>query len=156
CAYLLKPVDEQRHGWMYRLSERGFDWVLGRYEASLGWVLRHQRLTIFVTLLTIAFTIYLYYVVPKGFFPQQDTGRLAGSIQADQDTSFQAMNQRLTQLCNVVREDPAVTKVIAFAGGGGSAINSGRMFVTLKPQDQRGLTADQVMGRLRGKVSRIP
>ncbi|HLQ44820.1 MAG TPA: efflux RND transporter permease subunit [Planctomycetaceae bacterium] len=114
-----------------------------------------------VTLSTIGFTIYLYVIVPKGFFPQQDTGRLSGSLQADQDTSFQSLARLLQQFTAVVGEDPAVAGLIAFAGGSsaggaGSATNSGRMFVALKPLKERGVRADEVMARIRSKAARIP
>jgi multidrug efflux pump len=155
CARLVRPESEIRHGRLYRASERGFRWILDRYESTLSWVLRHQPLMLLVTIATIGFTIYLYFIVPKGFFPQQDTGRLTGAIQADQNTSFQAMSGRLRQFADTVSEDPAVGNVIAFTGGGGTA-NTGRMFVSLKPLKERRLSADQVIGRLRGKLSRIP
>ncbi|HVT14588.1 MAG TPA: multidrug efflux RND transporter permease subunit [Thermoanaerobaculia bacterium] len=153
CSRLLRAHGEETHGRFYRASERGFEWVLARYESSLSWVLRHQRLTALVTLATMAATVYLYVIVPKGFFPQQDTGRLTGSIQADQDTSFQAMRARLTQLVDIVKRDPAVDTVTAFIGG---SANTGRMFVALKPQGVRKLTADQVIARLRKELSRLP
>jgi multidrug efflux pump len=154
CARLLRPESEITHGNFYRVIERGFQWMRDRYENTLSWVLRHQPLTLLVTLATIAFTVYLYVIVPKGFFPQQDTGRLIGIIQADQNTSFQAMSQRLTEFANAVSEDPAVDSVVAFTGGGGTT-NTGRMFVSLKPLGERGLSAEQVIGRMRGKLSRI-
>jgi multidrug efflux pump len=109
-----------------------------------------------VTLGTIAFTVYLYVIVPKGFFPQQDTGRLMGAIQADQRTSFQAMSQRLTQFARTVGQDPAVEDVIAFTGGSGGTANTGRMFVSLKPLSERMLSADRIIGRLRGKLAHFP
>src|SRR5206468_897473 len=87
CAKLLKGTAEQRHGWLYMASERGFAWILRRYEISLGWVLRYRFIALLATVATIVFTIWLYIIIPKGFFPQQDTGRLSGTIQADQDTS---------------------------------------------------------------------
>jgi multidrug efflux pump len=150
CARLLRGHDEERHGRLYEASERGFDWILKRYETSLSWVLRHQPLTLFVTLLTMAATVYLYIKVPKGFFPQQDTGRLTGSIQADQSSSFQAMQGRLTRIATIVQKDPDIENVTAFTGG----TNSGRMFVSLK--QKRKLNADQIIGRLRPKLSHIP
>jgi multidrug efflux pump len=157
CARLLRPPGSEKHGRLYRASERTFDAVLRGYRGSLSWVLRHQPLTLLVTLATMAATVYLYTVVPKGFFPQQDTGRLNGSIQADQDTSFQAMRLRLRTLLGIVQKDPAVESVAAFIGGG--AVNTGRVFIGLKPQGQRGKgdpTADQVIARLRGKLGRVP
>jgi multidrug efflux pump len=154
CARLLRPESEITHGRLYRLSERGFHWILNFYERTLSWVLKHQPLMLFVTLGTIAFTVYLYFAIPKGFFPQQDTGRLIGMIQADQDISFQALSSKLTEFADIVGSDPAVDHVIAFAGGQGTT-NTGRMFVSLKPQSERHLSADLIIGRLRSKLSRI-
>ena len=150
CAMLLRPREKEAHGRFYQASERAFDWVLGRYDKSLSWVLRHQGLTMLVTLATMATSVYLYVIVPKGFFPQQDTGRLNGSIVADQSSSFQAMQQRMGRLVGIVQRDPAVQSVTAFTGGN----NSARMFVALKPE--RKITADQVIARLRPKLSHEP
>ncbi len=158
CAKLLVAHDQQRHGRFYRASERLFDWLLGKYESTLKWVLRHEALTLCVTLLTMGATTYLYVIIPKGFFPQQDTGRISGSIVADQDTSFQSMRNRMTELASTVGKDPGVDAVMAFNGGGfgGRPQNQGNMFITLKPLDQRKLNADQLIGRLRGKLVRFP
>ncbi len=154
CARLLKrPRDEGTHGRLFQASERMFDAVLHRYERSLHWVLRHQPLTLLVTLATMVATVFLYTIVPKGFFPQQDTGRLNGSIQADQDTSFQAMQKKLAVFVKTVMDDPAVESATGFVGG---SANSGRMFVALRPPGERDLTADQVIARLRGKLSHVP
>src|SRR6516164_7562595 len=112
CAGPLKRHDAEPHGVLYRLSGRGFNAILAGYTKSLSWVLRHQPLTLLVTLGTIALTGYLYVIVPKGFFPQQDTGRLTGTIQADQQTSFQTMNGVLSRMIDIVKEDPAVQNVI--------------------------------------------
>ena len=150
CAKLLKAHDQERHGRLYAASERGFQWILDGYERSLAWVLRHQPLILLVTLLTMAATVYLYIEVPKGFFPQQDTGRLNGSIQADQSSSFQAMQGRLARLAAIVQQDPDVETVTAFTGGN----NSGRMFVSLRLN--RKANADQIIARLRPKLSRVP
>ena len=116
CAILLKSKSEQKRGRLYLFSERIFAGILAAYEYTLQWVLRHQRLTMAVTLSTIGFTVYLYIVIPKGFFPQQDTGRLTGSIMADQDVSFQSMSRLLKQFSLTVGEDPAVSGLIAFVG----------------------------------------
>jgi multidrug efflux pump len=150
CARLLRSQGEERHGRLYQASERGFDWILKRYETSLGWVLRHQPLILFVTLATMAATVYLYVKIPKGFFPQQDTGRLTGSVQGDQSSSFQAMQGRLSRIAAIVGKDPAVENLTAFTSG----TNAGRMFVSLKTD--RKLNADQVIARLRPKLSHIP
>jgi multidrug efflux pump len=159
CATLLKAKHLHERGRLFRASEWLFDRIVALYEKSLRWVLRHEAFTLFVTLLTIGFTVYLYIVVPKGFFPQQDTGRLSGNLMADQDVSFQAMTGLLTQFTDVVGQDPAVSNVIAFTGGtggGGSASNSGRMYLTLKSLKERGQSADQIIARIRGKTSLIP
>jgi multidrug efflux pump len=108
-----------------------------------------------LTFATIAFTVYLYVIIPKGFFPQQDTGRLTGAIQGDQNTSFQAMSRKLTEFAAIVSADPAVDNVVAFTGGAGGTTNTGRMFVSLKPLSERKLSADQIIGRLRRELSRI-
>src|SRR5947209_4982832 len=157
CAKLLRSHDQEKHGQLYQASERAFQWILGNYESSLGWVLRHQPLILLVTLVTMAATGFLYLKIPKGFFPQQDTGRINGSIQGDQNISFQAMRGRMTQLAETVLEDPAVESVMGFNGGGfGRALNTGNMFLALKPLAERKITADQVIARLRGKLARIP
>ena len=158
CAKLLVAHDQERHRRLYRAGESFFDRLLGKYESTLKWVLRHQALTLCVTLLTMGATTYLYVVIPKGFFPQQDTGRISGSIVADQDTSFQSMRNRMTELASTVGKDPGVDAVMAFNGGGfgGRPLNQGNMFITLKPLDQRKLNADQIIGRLRGQLARFP
>jgi multidrug efflux pump len=150
CALLLRPHEHQKHGRLYEASERGFNWILKGYERSLSWVLRHQGLTLFITLATMATSVYLYVIIPKGFFPQQDTGRLNGSIVADQSSSFQAMQQRLGRLAAIVQKDPDIENVTAFTGGN----NTGRMFVSLKKD--RKLTADQIIARLRPKLGHEP
>ena len=140
-------------------SEWLFECILSLYEVTLRRVLRHQRLTLFVTLSTIGLTVYLYVIVPKGFFPQQDTGRLSGSLQADQDTSFQSMSRLLEQFTVAVKEDPAVESMISFIGGqtsSGGASNSARMFVSLKPLRERKLSARDVIDRIRKRTSTMP
>jgi multidrug efflux pump len=155
CARLLRAQSEETRGRLYRASEWVFQRILGIYETTLAWVLRHQPLMLLVTLATIGVSIYLYVVIPKGFFPQQDTGMLIGTIQADQSSSFQAMRERLEQFAKIVGEDPAVAYVQAFTGGFAGSVNTGRMFVTLKPLEERQIAADQVIARLRGKLSRV-
>jgi multidrug efflux pump len=140
CAWLLKAKDEEKHGYIYRASEAVFQWILNLYEAMLRWVFRHQFLMILATLFMIGVSFSLYVVVPKGFFPQQDTSRLNGMIQADQDTSFQAMDHLMTQFAKSVGKDPDVVNVIAFTGGGGAggrSTNTGTMYVSLKPVEER-------------------
>ena len=155
CARLLRADGREKHGRVYQASERGFGWILARYERSLAWVLRHQRATLTVTLATMAATVYLYAKIPNGFFPQQDTGSLSGTIQGDQATSFQAMQRRVSQFVDIVRRDPAVDTVQAYVGGGGTQ-NTARMFVNLKPLNDRQVSADQVIARLRGQSAAVP
>src|SRR5207237_460268 len=127
---------------------------------SLAWVLRHPRGVLAVTLLTVAVNGYLFWVIPKGFFPQQDTGRLQGAIQAAQDISFQAMQAKLTEIVDIVGHDPAVANVVGFTGAQGNgpstATNTARLFVMLKPLAERKVSADQVITRLRGRVAVVP
>jgi multidrug efflux pump len=157
CARFLKH-ETGEHGWLYKFSERGFDWMRDEYEYALQWVLHHQRTILTLTLATIALSGYLFYIVPKGFFPQQDTGRLTGNILADQDISFAAMKDKLQTFSDIVQADPAVDTVSASTGGGfGGSTNSARMFIQLKPQGaERKLTSDQVIARIRGKTAHVP
>jgi multidrug efflux pump len=154
CALLLKRPRQERHGALYRASERIFEGMLHGYERSLAWTLRRPRSVMLVLMLTLCLNIFLFVVVPKGFFPQQDTGRLVGNIQADQSISFQLMRQKLTQFVSIVRQDPAVDSVVGFTGTGQT--NSGSVFVSLKPVSERKLSADQVIGRLRRELSQVP
>jgi multidrug efflux pump len=156
CAKFLQSEHGRTHGRLYRLSGRGFDWIHRGYQKSLGWVLRHPQPMLVVTILTICVSIYLYIIVPKGFFPDQDTGRLSGNIQAAQDISFQEMRQKLSQVVEILLTDPAVDTVGAFTGGGGSTTNTARMFVSLKPKEERKVSATEVIARLRGKLARVP
>ena len=154
CARLLRHEPERRRGRLYHASERWFATMLRGYEKTLGWALRHAWLMIVVLVATIGLNVYLYVNVPKGFFPQQDTGRLTGSIQADQSISFQAMQKKLADFIDIVRQDPAVENVIGFTGGGQR--NTGQMFISLKPLQERKLSIDLVMARLRGKLAKEP
>lgn len=157
CAHLLK--EHESHGWLYRTSERGFNGVVQAYGRTLSVVLRYPAITLAVLLATIALNVYLYIHVPKGFFPQQDNGRMMGSIQADQDTSFQAMDRILRQMISIIVEDPAVDTVNGFTGGGGpggGGMNTAQMFISLKPPEERKITADLVIARLRPKLARVP
>ena len=154
CARLLKPQVEGEHGRLYNASERVFAWILRGYEKTLGWALRHPRFIVTILLATVCLNVYLYVIIPKGFFPQQDTGRLTGNIQADQSISFQAMRQKLADFIEIVQADPAVDNVTGFTGGGQR--NGGFMFVSLKPLEERKISADQVVARLRGKTAQVP
>ena len=151
CSRLLKNLRDEQHGIAYRASERAFNSVLGVYERSLGWVLEHSALTLIVLGITIAFNFYLFWIVPKGFFPQQDNGVAFGGIQGSQDTSFQAMQKATARIVDIVKTDPAVVNAMAFTGGGG-ATNSGFIFMGLKPFDQRNATSSQIIDRLRPKL----
>ena len=154
CARLLRAPGERRPGRLFAASERVFQWMLAEYEVSLAWALRHSRLMMLILAATIGLNVYLYIIVPKGFFPQQDTGRMVGSIQADQGISFQAMRQKLADFIEIVRSDPAVENVVGFTGGGQR--NSGFMFMSLKPLKERGVSADQVVARLRPRLAQEP
>jgi multidrug efflux pump len=153
CALILKP-EKKQHGRIYLFSENLFNRLLWAYESSLAKVLQHPVLTVIVLMLTVGLNVFLFYSVSKGFFPQQDTGRLNGSIVADQDTSFIAMNQRLQQMNKIVLADKGVQSIASFTGGGGG-LNTARMFVTLKPLAQR-KSADLVIAELRPQLARIP
>ena len=157
CALFLRSSHDKPHGRLYWASERFFQWINWLYERSLAWVLRHQFSTMIVTLSTIGVTVWLYVIVPKGFFPQQDTGRLTGNLVADQDASSQSVAALLQEFAAIVGEDPACQNLIAFTGGpfGGSS-NSARMFITLKPLRERKKSADEIIARIRAKTSKIP
>jgi len=155
CALLLKSNAGNEPGKLSRFSESAFNLALRGYERTLAWALRRRPLTLLILALTVGLNFYLYVVVPKGFFPQQDTGRLIGGIQADQGISFQAMQGKLNDFIDIVRRDPAVVNVVGFSGGGGGR-NSGFMFVTLKPLAERRLSADRVVARLRGELANVP
>ena len=152
CAHLLE--EHATHGRLYAATERIFQRIVQFYGRSLTLVLRHSFVTLLVLVATVALNVYLYVRVPKGFFPQQDNGRLMGAILTDQDTSFQAMDRVLLPMVKTVSADPAVDTVIGFTGGG--TVNTGRMFVALKPLAERGVSADAVIARLRPKLSHVP
>jgi multidrug efflux pump len=151
CAHLLRKHGE--HGWLYRANQRIFNWIVNTYGRTLSVVLRHSFVTLLVLLATIGLNVYLFMHIPMGFFPQQDTGRLMGQIQADQDTSAQAMDGILQRAVGIIRTDPAIDSVNGFTSG---AANSGRIFVSLKPLAQRKIKVDQVIARLRPQLNRIP
>jgi multidrug efflux pump len=153
CAYWLKNERGQKHGRMYMAGERFFDGVLSLYRRTLHWVLDHPALTLIVLFLTIALNVVLIIKIPKGFFPPEDTGALAGAVQGPQDSSFAVMNTAIQQIGAVIKSDPAVENVIGFSGG---STNTGSFFVALKPLGERKVTAFQVIDRLRPKLSRLP
>jgi HAE1 family hydrophobic/amphiphilic exporter-1 len=155
CSRLLKAETNQQHGWLYRLSERGFDGLLAWYERGLKIALRHRFVTLMVMLGTIVVTGYLYYVIPKGFFPQEDTGLILGLAEAAQDISYPAMVQRMEAATAVVLKDPAVSAIGSGIGGAGFTLNQGRVFIALKPREQRDVSADQIISRLGAKLAKI-
>ena len=154
CARFLKPVSAERHGRLFRASERVFQAGLDAYAYGLRWVLRHQPFMLFLTGATICLSVYLYIIIPKGFFPQQDTGRLQGSILGAQDISFPSMQQKLKQFMDIVQADPASKDVVGFTGGG--AENTGQIRDELKPLEDRKANTDQIIARLRRKLAVVP
>ena len=155
CAYLLKDERTKKHGRLYMTSERVFEWVLSLYRSSLEWVLANPTITLIVLVLTIALNVVLVVQMPKGFFPQQDTGAIVGGVQGPQDSSFQVMNQSISEIGNVIKSDPGVANVIVFTGGGG-ATNTGFVYIALKPLSERKVGAPEIINRLRPKLSRLP
>ena len=153
CAYLLKDESEMKHGRLYRLSERGFSGMLSGYKRTLAWVLRHPWPMLVILILVVLLNGYLIWIIPKGFFPQQDTGALIGAVRGPQDASFAVMDNSMVQLVKVVKADPAVANVNAYAGNS----NSGFMYIALKPLNERGgITAPAIIDRLRPKLNRLP
>jgi multidrug efflux pump len=156
CAYLLKPHAGEKHGRLYRSTERFFDGMLNLYKHSLSWVLDNSGLMLVVLLLTIVLNIVLIIKIPKGFFPQQDTGAMVGGVQGPQDASFGVMNDSVKALVKVVKSDPGVANVNAYIGGGGGGSNGGFMYVALKPLDERKVSVTEIINRLRPKMNRLP
>jgi multidrug efflux pump len=155
CAYLLRDEHKQKHGRIYMASEKAFDWTLSLYRRTLHWVLENPALTLIVLFLTIALNVVLIIKIPKGFFPQQDTGALTGGVQGPQDSSFPAMNNSIQQIVGVIKKDSAVANVIGFTGGGG-ATNGGNVYVALKPLNERKVSAADIINRLRPQLNRLP
>jgi len=151
CAHLLKE-QQHSHGWFYRTSERFFEWIVETYGRTLKVVLDFAPVTLAIFLATVGLTVYLFIRVPKGFFPEQDNGRIQGSVLADQDTSFQALDKTLVRMTDIVKADPGVDDALGFTG----STNTGRMFIALKPVAQRKLTAQAIIERLRPKLAKIP
>jgi multidrug efflux pump len=155
CAYLLRNEHTREHGRLYHASERVFEGLLSWYRGSLRWVLQNSFLTLTVLFLTIALNVALVYKIPKGFFPQQDTGVIAGGLQGPQDASFPSMNESLQQIEAVIKKDPAIQNVMGFTGGGG-ATNTGFVFIALKPLSERKIDAPQIINRLRPQLNKLP
>jgi hydrophobe/amphiphile efflux-1 (HAE1) family protein len=157
-AKFLEAHNKRSHGRIYRWGELALERLAAEYERGLRWVLRHQKLVLTITVLTFVLNVYLYILVPKGFFPEQDTGRIGGQIQGQQDVSFDDLKQKVLNLAAIVSKDPGIEDTVAFAGGRGNA-NSGFMFMALKPDAERhknGDTAEVIIDRLRPKVSNMP
>jgi multidrug efflux pump len=154
CAYLLRNERARKHGRLYMASEKAFDWVLSLYRGSLHWVLANPAITLIVLFLTIAVNVVLIDKIPKGFFPQEDTGALSGAVRGPQDASYPSMNTALQQILTVIKDDPAVSNVIGFTGTGG-ATNTGNVYVALKPLAERKANAAQIIDRLRPKLNRL-
>ncbi len=161
-ARFLKAHGTDQHGWFYRAGDRGLAWLTGEYERLLRAVLRRQPLMLGVTVATFFLTVYLFAIVPKGFFPQQDTGRLQGSIRGQQDVSFDALKAKAESMVSIIRNEPGVENVMMFLGGGGpggGGSNSANMFMALKPNDERektGQTAEKIIQDLRKKTAGTP
>ena len=157
CALLLKQRKRKRKGTIGRIfdrSEHFFAWLQHGYEKTLGWAINHRRLTLIILLATIAFNIFLYIIVPKGFFPQQDTGRMFGAIRADQSISSKAMEKKMKHFVDRIQEDPAIDKVAGYTSN--AQTNSAHMFLSLKPKSERDASSDQVIARLRAKLASEP
>ena len=154
CSRVLVPDKDIKHGRLYAWSERGFNDVLNGYEDSLSWVLDHPALLLMVFLCTLGLNVFLIAKVPKGFFPQQDTGAMSGGMQGPQDTSFYAMRDAVQESVSIIKADPGVQNVMGFTGGQG-ATNSGFTFIALKPLNERKVSAEQIMNRLRPKLAQV-
>ncbi len=152
CAYLLKTHKGEKHGRIYRISEKFFDGMLLGYRRSLEWVLENPGLILVVLIMIVALNVVLIVKIPKGFFPQQDTGALVGGIQGPQDASFAVMNDSIQRLVAVIKADPAVKNVVGYVGTG----NTGFIYIALKPLNERKITAPDIINRLRPKLNRLP
>jgi multidrug efflux pump len=154
CAYILKSQHNEKHGRMYMATERAFEWVLSLYRRTLHWTLENPVLILTVLILTIALNVAIVIKIPKGFFPLQDTGALAGAVRGPQDASFYSMNDSIQKILKVVKNDPAVANAISFTGGGG-ANNTANLFIALKPVEERKISASDVINRLRPGLNRL-
>ena len=159
CARLLKPEPkEAEQGRFYRASGACIDWMIAEYGRMLRWVLKHQPLTLLVAIATLALTVFLYLVVPKGFFPVQDTGVIQGISEAPQSISFSAMSQRQQELGKIILQDPDVESLSSYIGvdGDNATLNSGRMLINLKPHSERSDSASEVIARLQPQLDQLP
>jgi multidrug efflux pump subunit AcrB len=155
CALFLRDERHVEHGRAYLLIERGFNGLLDGYRRALDFVLRHQPATLLIFALTVVLTVVMYIYIPKGFFPQQDTGTVLGMTDAPQDISYNEMKSRQRQITDIIAKDPGVQAYGTFLGGG-RAVNNGFLFIGLKPRDQRSASADQIILRLRKAISEVP
>jgi HAE1 family hydrophobic/amphiphilic exporter-1 len=155
ASRFLRAHHETRHGRLYQLSERGFDAMLRGYEYMLDLALSWKRTTLLIFFATLGLSVYLFVIIPKGFFPQQDNGLITATSEASQDISFQAMKDRQEALVNIVLKDPDVATAAMAIGGSGRAGNNGNMFITLKPRSEREASAQQIMARLRPKLEKV-
>ena len=158
CARYLSDHKHAAHGWWYLKSEAFFDWLLRAYDRGLKWSLAHRRVMMGVLFFTMAATVYLYVVMPKGFFPQEDTGYVQGISEARQDISFDAMTQHQFALADIIGRDPGVADVAFVVGvtGGSQSNNNGRFWINLKPRNERTASADQIISRLRPQLAKVP
>jgi hydrophobic/amphiphilic exporter-1 (mainly G- bacteria), HAE1 family len=156
ASRFLRAHSETRHGKFYEWSERGFEAMLHGYERGLDVAMRWRRTTLLIFFATLGLSVYLFIVIPKGFFPQQDNGLISATAEATQDISFEAMKQRMESLGKIVMEDPDVASAAMAIGGSGRAGNNGNLFITLKPRDERNANAQQIIARLRPKLEKIP
>jgi multidrug efflux pump len=157
CAKVLRHVPEEEMSWFMRRTQQGFDWIIARYGVALDWVLDHQPLTLLVAVGTLALTVFLYVVIPKGFFPVQDTGLIQAISEAPASISFAAMAQRQEALAAAILKDPDVVSLSSFIGvdGTNSTLNAGRFLINLKPRDGRALDASAIIRRLQGEVADV-
>ena len=158
CAKFLKPIDHRKQGKLFQWSEKAFECALNFYDGGLKWVLRNRLITLLVAIATLIATIYLYLVVPKGLLPNQDTGEIIGVTDAGQNISFKAMLERQREVSDIVAKDPDVQHVAAFVGAGtvNATLNTGRLYIVLKPRDKRRSSADQIMARLQEATKKVP
>ena len=155
ASRFLRAPGETRHGRLYQWSERAFDRMLHAYERGLDTALRWSLTTLCIFFATLVLSVYLFVIIPKGFFPQQDNGFLTGVSEASQDISFADMKRHQEELSQIVQTDPAVDSIAMFIGGGGTPLNSGRMYITLKPREERDADAQQIIARLRPKLEKV-
>jgi HAE1 family hydrophobic/amphiphilic exporter-1 len=155
ASRFLREHKAEKHGKLYRISERGFDAMLNGYTRGLDFVLRHRFITLCVFFATVGLSVYLFMIIPKGFFPQQDTGMITGATEASQDISFDAMRKHQEELGQIVQNDPDVASIAMFIGGNGAALNTGRMYITLKPRDERSASAQEIITRLRPQFDKV-